>query len=217
MSEPNAAAAYHAVHLPQDPARAVVWRAIARYAARWIDPGAHVLELGAGYCDWINAVRAARRTAVDSWPGFPPYAAPGVDTLLSDAAAALRGFGAARFDVVLASNLLEHFPPDAASALIAQVATVLKARGRFIVIQPNFRDAYRQYFDDYTHRSVFTHVSLANLLRAHGFAIEACEPRFLPYSMRGTRWPVREWIVRAYLRSPIRPFAGQMLVVARRR
>jgi hypothetical protein len=42
------------------------------------------------------------------------------------------------------------------------------------------------------------------------------EPRFLPYSMRETRLPLRPWLVRAYLRSPIRPRAGQMLVVAQK-
>jgi len=41
-------------------------------------------------------------------------------------------------------------------------------------------------------------------------------PRFLPYSMRGTRIPIRPWIVRAYLRSPLKPMAGQMLVIGHR-
>ena len=58
-----------------------------------------------------------------------------------------------------------------------------------IVVQPNFRYAYRQYFDDYTHRSTFTHVSLANLLRSKGLRVLHVEPRFLPYSMRESRLP----------------------------
>ena len=85
-----------------------------------------------------------------------------------------------------------------------------------ILIQPNFRYAFREYFDDYTHRAVFTDVSLPALLRAEGFAVERVEPRFLPYSMQGSRLPVAPWLVRAYLRSPFRPGAGQMLVVAKR-
>ena len=78
-----------------------------------------------------------------------------------------------------------------------------------IVIQPNFRYAYRQYFDDYTHRSTFTHVSLANLLRSKGLRMLRVEPRFLPYSMRESRLPVKPWLVRAYLRSPIRPWPAR--------
>jgi len=42
------------------------------------------------------------------------------------------------------------------------------------------------------------------------------QPRFLPYSMRGTKLPIRPWTVRAYLRSPVKPMAGQMLVIASR-
>ena len=82
------------------------------------------------------------------------------------------------------------------------------------MIQPNFRYASRQYFDDYTHRSVFTHVSLPALLRAHGFRIVEVRPKFLPYSMREARVPITPFLVRAYLASPFKPLAGQMLVVA---
>jgi hypothetical protein len=32
--------------------------------------------------------------------------------------------------------------------------------------------------------------------------------------MRGTRLPIARWLVTAYLRSPLKPFAGQMLVIA---
>jgi SAM-dependent methyltransferase len=207
---------YHAVHLPEDPARARVWRVITEYLRPWIAPGDHVVEIGAGYCQWINAVTARRRVAIDSWPDFVRHADAGVDARVMDASTALTSLGNGQFDVVLASNVLEHFDPDTSSKVVADVARLLKPRGRFIVVQPNFRYAYRHYFDDYTHRAVFTHVSLSNLLRSHGFTIERCEPRFLPYSMRDTRLPVRDWLIRAYLRSPIRPFAGQMLVIARK-
>jgi SAM-dependent methyltransferase len=216
MSPATTPATYHAVHLPPDPAREIVWQAIAAYLSRWVQPEDYVVEIGAGYCQWINAITAGRRVAVDNWPEFPQFAASGVETRVLDAASDLPALGADQFDVALASNVLEHFPPDTVSAIVGQIARLLKPSGRLIVVQPNFTYAYRHYFDDYTHRSIFTHVSLANLLRAHGFGIEVCEPRFLPYSMRNTRLPIRPWIVRAYLRSPIRPFAGQMLIVARK-
>jgi SAM-dependent methyltransferase len=207
---------YHDVHLKDDPSREVVWRVIADYVSPWISPDDHVVEIGAGYCHWINAVRAARRVAVDSWPEFGTFAAAGVEPVVLDAAVQLPTLGAAGFDVALASNVLEHFDPDTAAAVAGEIALLLKPQGRLIVLQPNFTYAYRHYFDDYTHRSVFTHVSLSNLLRARGFDIEVCHPRFLPYSMRETRWPIRPWIVRAYLASPIKPLAGQMLIVARK-
>ncbi len=205
---------YHATHLPEDPARAVVWKVVAEHLASWLPPDAHVVEIGAGYCEWINNVAAARRVAVDIWADMTRYAGPGVETRVLDASRELLTLGSSSFDAVLASNILEHFEPAVVIAVVEDIGRLLKRGGRLIVVQPNFRYAAKRYFDDYTHRSVFTDVSLPNLLRAHGFRIDCVQPRFLPYSMRGTRLPIRSWTVRAYLRSPIKPMAGQMLIVA---
>lgn len=207
---------YHAAHFTPHPARTAVWRAVAGYVERWMPGDGAVLEIGAGYCDWINQVRAERRVAVDRWPGMPAHAAPGVEALVLDLAALGDTFGTGAFDAVLASNVLEHFTPDAADALVSAIAGVLRPRGRLFVIQPNFRLAWRRYFDDYTHRAIFTDASLAALLRANGLRVLRVEPRFLPYSMRGARVPIADWLVAAYLRLPFRPGAGQMLVVAER-
>lgn len=206
---------YQAAHLPEHPARAGVWRVVAAHLARWIPAQAHVLEIGAGYCHWINNVTAARRVAVDLWPELPRHAAPGVEAQVLDVAQ-LDTLGDAAFDTVLASNVLEHFAPDAAASLVASIAARLKPGGRVLIIQPNFRYAYRHYFDDYTHRSIFTHESMASLLRATGFTIELVQGKFLPYSMRGTRTAPPAWLIKAYLLSPIKPKAGQMLIVARK-
>jgi SAM-dependent methyltransferase len=154
--------------------------------------------------------------AVDAWPDVVRYASQSVETLVLDASGGLTRFGNASFDLVLASNVIEHFEPDAAAGLAGEIVRLLRPGGRLMVIQPNFRYAYRHYFDDYTHRSTFTHVSLVNLLRSRGLRMLRVEPRFLPYSMRETRLPLTPWLVRAYLRSPIRPRAGQMLVVAQK-
>lgn len=208
--------AYHDVHLTPHPSRQVVWQAVADYLARWIPPDGDVIEIGAGYCDWINHVRARRRVAVDTWPGMAAHAAGGVEPMVLDAATQLGTLPDGSFDAVLASNVLEHFSPDVAATVVDATARLLKPGGRFLIVQPNFRYASRQYFDDYTHRSIFTDVSLPMLLRAHGFTIDVVRPKFLPYSMRGTRIPIARWIVNAYLHSPVKPLAGQMLVVATR-
>lgn len=207
-------AGYHDAHLTPDPGRTVVWRAIARYLSSRIPRDAAVLELGAGYCDWINQVDARRRVAVDLWPELPRYAATGVEAMVMDLTTGLASLSAGGFDAVLASNVLEHFAPDAAAGVVAQVCRLLKPGGRFVIVQPNFRIAWRRYFDDYTHRAVFTDVSLPALLRANGLRVDEVQPRFVPYSMQGSRVPASEWLVTAYLHSPIRPWAGQMLVVA---
>jgi SAM-dependent methyltransferase len=209
-------ATYHAAHFTENPSRATVWKVLSQHLAAKVPPDADVLEIGAGYCQWINNVQAARRVAVDTWPELPRFAAAGVRPVVLDITRELLSLGASSFDVVLASNLLEHFSPDDAASVVGEVAQLLRPGGRLILIQPNFRHAWRRYFDDYTHRAIFTDVSLPALLRSKGFAIEDVRPRFLPYSMRAMRVPIAGWLVKAYLLSPIKPLAGQMLVIARK-
>jgi SAM-dependent methyltransferase len=207
---------YHAVHLTQNDARAVLWHVLVEYLAPYVPNDARVLELGAGYCYWINGVRAAFKVAVDLWRDFPNHASPDVQPILHDLSKGLDLFAPQSFDVVLASNLLEHFEPALTERLVGETFRLLRPQGRFIVIQPNFRYAYRRYFDDYTHRAIFTDVSLPNLMRAQGFAIEKVESRFTPYSLRDSRVKIGPTLIRCYLRSPIKPFAGQMLIVGQR-
>ena len=113
--------AYHAVHLTQNAARAVLWQALTEYLAPYVSPQAHVLELGAGYCYWINSVRAARKVAVDLWDELPQHAAADVQPLQIDLTHGLAALGEGKFDVALASNLMEHFEPDVAAKLAGDV------------------------------------------------------------------------------------------------
>src|SRR5215470_2115765 len=131
----GAVTGYHTAHLPEDPARAVVWKVVAEHLSGWVPAGARVLEIGAGYCHWINNVEAARRVAVDIWPDVVRHAATGVDALVLDAARELRTLGTSVFDVVLASNILEHFEPGVAAAVVEDLAVLLRPGGRLVVIQ----------------------------------------------------------------------------------
>ena len=77
----------------------------------------------------------------------------------------------AAFDVVLASNVIEHFEPEAAAGIVSEVVRLLRRGGRADRrFSRTSATPIAQYFDDYTHRSTFTHVSLANLLRSQGAA-----------------------------------------------
>ncbi len=207
---------YHSAHLTAHQSRKVVWQVISRFLKPYIPADAHILEIGAGYCDWINSLSGARKVAVDLWDGIGKFAHPDVEVIQHDLRRGLSCLGDSRFDVVLASNILEHFDLNDVLMIVEQVYLYLKNDGRFIIIQPNFYYAYRFYFDDYTHRSVFTHVSLTGLLRAKGFQIEKLMPRFMPYSMRHLGFRVPAWLVMLYLKSWIKPFAGQMLVIGKK-
>ena len=213
MNDATSASRYFQSRFAYAPERDDVWWVVCEYLQRFILPEACVLDLGAGYCSFINHVHAAEKHALDIFPGFAQFAHPDVQTHVGSCDD-LGMFPSQYFDVVFASNLLEHLTRKAVIDTLSEVRRVLKPSGRFIAIQPNFRYCYREYFDDYTHLQVFTHVALADLLSSNGFAVERVEPRFFPFSFKSRlpRWP---WMVRLYLRLPVRPFAKQMLVIAR--
>ena len=91
----------------------------------------------------------------------------------------------------------------------------MKPGALLTIVQPNFRYCTREYFDDYTHVSIYTDRSLCDLLAANEFQIERCVPRFLPLTIK-SRLLVHPLLIRLFLASPFKPFGKQMLVSARR-
>jgi len=83
-------------------------------------------------------------------------------------------------------------------------------------LQPNYRYCAAEYFDDYTHVTIWSHVSLADFLEANGFEVIEVRPRFLPLTVK-SRLPVWPLLIGAYLASPVKPLGKQMLLVARPR
>ena len=207
---------YHGSRLAEDARRGQVWRALWRYFFRHrIGADDAVLDLGAGYGDFINAVAARRRIAVDLWDEMPRHLAPGVEALVGPVTM-LDRIERGAIDYAFASNLFEHLSqPDFIAALDA-ISRVLSLRGTLTILQPNYRYAYREYFDDYTHVAIYSHVSLPDLLAAHGWEVVEVRPRFLPLTVK-SRLPVWSPLIGAYLASPIKPMGKQMLVVARPR
>lgn len=173
-----------------------------------------MLDLGAGYCDFINTVEAKQKYAVDMSPELPRYVGEGV-TAIQSRGSAMPGVESGTVDVVHASNFFEHLTHNELKATLAEVRRVLRPRGKLILMQPNFRLAFKRYFDDPTHRTVWTEDGLASHLESEGFSVVRKEGRFLPFSLRSrpSVIPLHRLVVRAYLALPWRPFAGQMLVV----
>ena len=203
---------YHQVRFPYDPRRSKVWGVIGDYLRPWIAPDQGMLELGAGYGEFINQVRAAKKFALDQNPALAAYWGEEVQPLIQSALdpwpipdSSLGG--------VFASNFFEHFTIDQGVRILAQARRALRPAGRLIVVQPNFRLEPRRYFDNYTHCAVYTDNGFADLLRANGWKILRSEPRFMPFTMK-SRLPTAPWLIRLYLALPFRPLAGQFLVIA---
>ena len=196
--------------------RDVVWKEIVRFLNPFVKNKHSILDLGAGYCDFINNVSAKEKIAVDISPELKNYANQGVRQINS-LATDLTSIQSNSVDLVFSSNLLEHLDNEELSKCMQEVKRVLKNGGLFITMQPNYRLSYKTYFDDFTHKKVFSDESLKGFLIANDFEIVKYWPRFLPFSLksRPSIIPVFPFLIRAYLNSPLKPFAGQMLFVTK--
>jgi ubiquinone/menaquinone biosynthesis C-methylase UbiE len=204
---------YHSTRFTPDPRRRVLWQTlVACEFQKQIPPDATVLELGAGYGEFINSVKARRRIAVDVWPGMLSHLDSSVEGLVTSITQ-LDGVADNSVDYVFSSNCFEHVSQADLVKCLAQLRQKMKPGATLTIVQPNFKYCAREYFDDYTHISIYTDKGLSDLLAANGFKIARCVPRFMPFTIKGSL-PVHPLLIRLYLMSPFKPLAKQMLISA---
>ncbi len=207
-------ASYHGSRLVHDSRRDIVWAALWRYYFRHrIRANDTVLDLGCGYGEFINHVVARRRIALDVWPDFPKYMAAGVEAVVASVTD-LSGIEDGSIDYAFASNLFEHLTKEDFAGVLASLRQKLAKGGRLTVLQPNYRYATSEYFDDFTHTSIWSHIGLANFLSTNDYEVFEMWPRFLPLTVM-SRLPVYPALIGLYLMSPFKPLGKQMLLAAR--
>jgi hypothetical protein len=205
---------YHQIRFKYDARRETLWRSLFRfYFQRWIREDDCVLELGAGYGHFINNVKARRRIALDLWPELPNFLQAGVESHVGSVTD-LSFLQNHSVDFAFASNLFEHITKDDLADVLHQLEPKLSSRGLLCLLQPNYSYAYREYFDDYTHITVYSHVTMCDFLRTCGYEIVDCKPRFMPLTVK-SRVMVSSILIWLYLKAPMKPLAKQMLIIAR--
>ena len=206
-------------HDEERESKAQLWRVICKdFFARYVPNDACVLDLGAGYCDFVNNISARRRIAIDLNPDTARFAAPGVEVhqLPLDRLSEAVEHGTA--DLAFASNVFEHLrSPDALLKVLAEVRAALRPGGRIIIMQPNVRLLGGAFWDFFDHTLPLSERGMTEALEVAGFQVVECRARFLPYTTK-SRLPQWAFLVRLYLRfRPAQYLLGkQMLVVAER-
>jgi len=195
-------------------AKAAIWRVVVQDGLqRWIPAGATVLDIGCGYGEFLNHVRAARRIGVDLNPDSRAALEREIEFHVGDVRK-LTFLPDASVDVAFTSNLLEHLPSKGdVEMLLREARRVLKPGGHLILLGPNLRFLPGDYWDFWDHLTPITDRSLVEVCENLEFKTLDCIPRWLPYTTRSAL-PQATWMVRLYLRVPLvwRFLGGQFLI-----
>jgi len=158
-----------------------MWGVLCKYFfQRYVKKEAVVLDLAAGYCEFINNITAKRKIAVDLNEDIRQFANDDVEVLLSrsDDLSTLED---SSVDVIFVSNFFEHLQnKDVLFSTLSECNRVLKSWGVLLILQPNIRFAYREYWDFIDHVLPLSDKSFAEALILKGFSIDKMIPRFLP-------------------------------------
>jgi SAM-dependent methyltransferase len=196
-----------------------IWRVLCEdFFSRYVKPTDTVVDVGAGYCEFINNIRATGKIAVDLNPDVRRFAAADV-RVINEPCTAISQLEPASVDVVFMSNFLEHLPnKQLVLDTFREAHRVLRDGASIIVLQPNIRFLPGEYWDFFDHHTPLSDRSLVEGLQLAGFEPSVVLPRFLPYTTN-SRLPTGTFFVRLYLRLPFiwRAFGKQALVVATKR
>ena len=199
--------------------RDVMWKVLCRdFFQKFIKPDDTVLDLAAGYCEFINNIHCRKKIAVDLNQKTKDMAKPDVrvyQALSTRMPKALTG----KVDVVFTSNFFEHL--DSKNELIdtlKEVHRVLKPNGKVMILQPNIRLVGNRYWDYIDHTLPITEKSLFEALLLTGFELTYQKVRFLPYTAN-SNIPASPLLISLYLKMPLVQYlmGKQTFVVAKKK
>jgi SAM-dependent methyltransferase len=180
-----------------------IWRILCeKFFQSYIKESDTVLDLGAGFCDFINHIKCKKRIAVDTNPDVKNYANSGIRVLVADSSN-LGEINNSSIDIVFTSNFFEHLNTKAELIqTLQEIRRILCRGGKLLVLQPNIRYIGGKYWDFLDHNLPITDRTLIEAFGLIGLQVVEVRSRFLPYSTK-SRFPQSPLLVRLYLAIPL--------------
>ena len=195
----------------------LIWNEISIFISKTLGKPQKVLDVAAGRCEFINAISAEEKWAVDMNEVFiKQFANPDVKIVIGDALHV--DLPNNYFNAVFVSNFLEHLhSQEEVADLLGRIYKSVVPGGYVAVMGPNFKYTYRSYFDFADHTVILSERGVAEHLYGAGFKLQQIFPKFLPLSFRG-KLPVNRYLTRLYLNLPFvwHLFGKQFLVIGRK-
>ncbi len=195
----------------------IVWKEIAAYIYQLTNQPKTVLDPAGGMCEFINNIPSEEKWTIDLNREFlEKYADKSVHKVIGNNLTV--ELPKNYFDLVFISNFLEHLESqEQVAEFLQRMSDCIKEDGFIVAMGPNFKFAYREYFDFADHTICLSELGAAEHIVGANFDIVKIYPRFLPLSFRGGL-PVNKFLVQTYLKLKFawRFFGKQFLIIAKK-
>jgi|SRR5208337_2802281 len=196
--------------------KSAVWKVLCNhFFQKYVASDAVVLDVGAGYCEFINNIQCKKKYAVDLNEDTINFAHSDVE-VFNCSSTNLGFLPNNSIDVVFMSNFFEHLnSKDEIIGTLKEAYRVLKSEGHIMILQPNIKFLYKDYWDFFDHNIPLSDKSMAEVLQCTGFEINKVLPKFLPYTTK-SKIPKNLFLIRFYLKFPFiwKILGKQMVIIA---
>ncbi|MBQ7544989.1 MAG: class I SAM-dependent methyltransferase [Synergistaceae bacterium] len=206
-----------------------MWRILcADFFDRYTKPSDDVLDVAAGYCDFINNIASpasgqtrGRRIAVDLNPDVKDHAAEFVE-VHNVPAQKLDFLEDSSIDTVFVSNFFEHVrDKEEILKILGEALRVLRDGGKLMILQPNIKYLTGEYWDFFDHYTPLTEKSMCEAISiitdggGGHFILRTVLDKFMPYTTK-SRLPQYGWMIKLYCHCPLawKVLGKQMFIVA---
>ncbi len=197
------------------PGKLAVWKVLCEdFFSRYVGPNDTVVDIGSGYCEFINNIRCGRRIAIDVQSRIHEFAAPDVE-VRNDSCNHMVSIPDGAIDVVFMSNFLEHLPSkQLVLDTLVDARRILRMGGR--ISSCSLTSALWEVRIGISSTTTpLTEHSLVEAITSIDMHPSVVISRFLPYTTKSLL-PQAPWLVRLYLKVPMAwvILGKQSLVVA---
>ena len=180
-----------------------VWEVLSKnFFQQYVKKEAKVLDIACGYGEFINSIKCKEKYAIDLNPESKYFLSKEVKLIKDDVTNAIHILidKEIKFDFIFCSNFLEHIPNKVnLESFLKSLRNLLSDNGLLVIMGPNFKYSYKNYWDFFDHHIPLTDKSMEELLSLTNYQIIEKYPKFVPFSTK-TKLPKMKIFVLIYLK-----------------